>query len=67
LSLPADSRKKVNWRQGVSKRLQSRFAAVRVRPAHRDYWRAEPYPAEWLLIEWPVVPVQLEMEKAFPH
>jgi SRSO17 transposase len=53
LSLPADSWKKVNWRQGVNKKLQSRFAAVRVRPAHRDYWRAEPHPAEWLLIEWP--------------
>ena len=54
LSLPADSWKKVNWRQGVNKKLQSRFAAVRVRPAHRDYWQAEPHPAEWLLIEWPV-------------
>jgi SRSO17 transposase len=54
LSLPSDSWKKVNWRQGVDKKLQSRFATVRVRPAHRDYWHAEPYPAEWLLIEWPV-------------
>jgi SRSO17 transposase len=33
--------------------LRSRFAAVRVRPAHRDYERAEPYAEEWLLIEWP--------------
>src|SRR4051794_14578260 len=23
------------------------------RPAHRDYWQAEPHPEEWLLIEWP--------------
>ena len=53
LSLPADSWKKVTWRQGVNKKLQSRFAAVQVRPAHRDYWRAEPHPAEWLLMEWP--------------
>jgi SRSO17 transposase len=53
LSLPADAWKKVSWRQGVKKKLQSRFAALRVRPAHRDYWRAEPYPEEWLLIEWP--------------
>jgi SRSO17 transposase len=30
-----------------------RFAALRVRPAHRDYWLAEPHPEEWLLIEWP--------------
>jgi SRSO17 transposase len=28
-------------------------AAVRVRPAHRDTARSEPWPAEWLLIEWP--------------
>jgi SRSO17 transposase len=43
----------VTWRQGSQRKLQSRFAAVRVRPAHRDYWRAEPHPEEWLLIEWP--------------
>ena len=33
--------------------LTSRFAAVRVRPAHRDYWRSAPRPEEWCLIEWP--------------
>ena len=53
IALPADSWKRVRWRQGVNQRLQSRFAAVRVRPAHRDYWQAEPHPEEWLLIEWP--------------
>jgi SRSO17 transposase len=37
----------------VKQNLRSRFAALRVRPAHRDYWRAEPHPQEWLLIEWP--------------
>jgi hypothetical protein len=26
---------------------------VRVRPAHRDTQRSEPWPQEWLLIEWP--------------
>ena len=31
----------------------SRFAAVRVRPAHRDYDRVSPRPEEWCLIEWP--------------
>src|SRR5204862_6385164 len=31
----------------------SRFAALRVRAAHRDYWSSEPRPEEWLLIEWP--------------
>lgn len=52
-SLPADAWKNVVWRQGVHKKLRSRFAALRVRPAHRDYWRAEPHAEEWLLIEWP--------------
>jgi SRSO17 transposase len=52
-SLPAEAWKDVAWRQGVNKKLRSRFAAVRVHPAHRDYWRAEPHPEEWLLIEWP--------------
>jgi SRSO17 transposase len=54
LSLPIEAWKKVTWRQGVRQKLQSRFAALRVRPAHRDYWRSEPHPEEWLLIEWPV-------------
>ena len=53
LSLPASVWKKVSWRQGVKKKLTSRFAALRVRPAHRDYWRAEPHAEEWLLIERP--------------
>ena len=52
LALPATAWKQVAWREG-SKQLGSRFAAVRVRPAHRDYERSEPYPEEWLLIEWP--------------
>ena len=33
--------------------LTSRFAAVRVRPAHRDDQRATPRAEEWCLIEWP--------------
>jgi len=53
LALPAEAWHKVTWRQGVKQKLQSRLAALRVRPAHRDYWRAEPHPEEWLLIEWP--------------
>jgi SRSO17 transposase len=52
-SLPTEAWKKVTWRQGVKQKLPSRFAALRVRPAHRDYWRSEPHPEEWLLIEWP--------------
>ena len=53
VSLPAEAWKKVTWRQGVKQKLHSRFAAARLRPAHRDYWRVEPHPEEWLLIEWP--------------
>jgi SRSO17 transposase len=49
--------KDVTWREGTAGKLRSRFAAVRVRPAHRDYEKAEPGrplgPEEWLLIEWP--------------
>ena len=37
----------------MNQKLQSRFAAIRVRPAHRDYWRSQPQPEEWLLMEWP--------------
>ena len=33
--------------------MMSRFARVRVGPAHRDTQRDEPRPEEWLLIEWP--------------
>jgi SRSO17 transposase len=45
--------REITWRQGTDRKLQSRFAAVRVRAAHRDYWKAEPHAEEWLLIEWP--------------
>ena len=52
-SLPRKAWKTVRWREGTKGDLESRFAVVRVRPSHRDYWRAEPWPEEWLLIEWP--------------
>ena len=53
LSLPKNAWRRVTWHEGSNARLASRFAAVRVRPAHRDYQRATPRPAEWCLIEWP--------------
>jgi SRSO17 transposase len=53
LAIPKDSWTTVTWRVGTRQKLRSRFAAVRVRPAHRDYWQAEPHVEEWLLIEWP--------------
>jgi SRSO17 transposase len=52
-SLPPRAFKEIAWREGTDRKLQSRFAAVRVRPAHRDYWNAEPHAEEWLLVEWP--------------
>src|SRR5918993_4136795 len=51
--LPAQAWQTVTWREGTKTSLTSRFAAVRVRPGHRDYWRAQPWPEEWLLMEWP--------------
>lgn len=53
LGLPARKFRKVTWREGARGKLSSRFAAVRVRPAHRDYLRRSPRAEEWLLIEWP--------------
>jgi SRSO17 transposase len=53
MSLPATAFKEITWRETGARKLRSRFAAVRIRPAHRDYEKAEPYEEEWLLIEWP--------------
>jgi len=53
MSLPSAVFKEISWREGTDRKLRSRFAAIRVRPAHRDYERAEPHAEEWLLIEWP--------------
>ena len=47
--LPGHAWQTVSWREGSRGRMNSRFARVRVRPAHRDRW---PEP-EWLVIEWP--------------
>jgi SRSO17 transposase len=52
-SMPASSWENASWREGTKQRLRSRFAAQRVRIAHRDYWRSELPREEWLLIEWP--------------
>ncbi len=53
LGLPKKAWRRVTWREGTNTELTSRFAAVRVRPAHRDYERSTPRPEEWCLIEWP--------------
>src|SRR5205085_12273507 len=52
-SLPRGAFRSVQWREGSAGMMRSRFARCRVRPAHRDYYRTEPRPEEWLLIEWP--------------
>jgi SRSO17 transposase len=51
--LPGGAWKAVTWREGASGPLTSRFAAVRVRPAHDDFRRSEPRAEEWFLAEWP--------------
>lgn len=49
---PGDLRR-IIWREGTRGTMHSRFACLRVRIAHRDIWRKEPHPEQWLLIEWP--------------
>jgi SRSO17 transposase len=53
LSLPKRAWRTITWREATGEKLSSRFARVRVRVAHRDYWLADSRPEEWLLIEWP--------------
>ena len=43
----------ITWREGTAAPLTSRFARLRVRPAHGDAKLSEPRAEEWLLIEWP--------------
>lgn len=51
--LPADAWQHVTWREGTNAPLSSRFACVRVRPAHHTHRASALRPEEWLLIEWP--------------
>ena len=53
LCLGARDLRHVAWREATRGTMRSRFAALRVRVAHRDYWRDQPRPEQWLLIEWP--------------
>lgn len=52
-SLPVDAWQTVTWREGSNVDLASRFAAVRLRVASRDYNLSHPRDEEWLLVEWP--------------
>lgn len=51
--LPTDAWQTVTWREGTNAPLTSRFACLRVRPAHRTHLAHALRPHEWLLIEWP--------------
>jgi SRSO17 transposase len=51
--LPTEAWQTVQWREGTKGTMRSRFAAARIRAAHRDGLRSEPRPIEWILIEWP--------------
>ena len=53
LALPKRAWRTITWREATGEKLSSRFARVRVRVAHRDYWLADSRLEEWLLIEWP--------------
>lgn len=52
-SFDAETWRTIAWREGTNTELNSRFAAVRLRPASRDYNRPVAHAEEWLLIEWP--------------
>jgi len=51
--LPSSAFRTITWRQGTQAPLESRFAALRVRPAHRDTLRRTAREEECLLVEWP--------------
>ncbi len=53
MGLSARAWKSVTWREGTNAALASRFAALRVGPAHGDQKLSAPRTQEWLLIEWP--------------
>ena len=54
LGLAVAAWQETTWREGsTAEPLASRFAALRVRPSHRDEKRREPWPEVWLLVEWP--------------
>jgi SRSO17 transposase len=50
--LPASAWKTITWRQGIRGPMRSRFALLRVRPAHRDQTRHQARDVEWLVIQW---------------
>lgn len=53
LALPDRAWQVITWREGTHVPLSSRFACVRVRPAHLSHLATVLRPEEWLLVEWP--------------
>lgn len=53
MQLPSEAWQDIIWREGTKGELVSRFTHARIRPAHRDYWRNEPWPELAVLAEWP--------------
>jgi SRSO17 transposase len=51
-SLPEESWRRVTWREGTKGSMTSRFAALRVRPAHGYRYGEEGEEPQWLLLEW---------------
>lgn len=51
-ALPAAAWRSVTWREGSKGPMTSRFAAVRVRPAHGFRHGEDGEEAQWLLLEW---------------
>jgi len=51
--IPPEAWRTVKWREGTRGAMRSRFARLRVRPAHRDQMRHHPRALEWLLLQWP--------------
>lgn len=45
--------RRITWRQGTKQTLWSRFAFLRVVPAHDDGWDPAVREDVWLVIEWP--------------
>jgi SRSO17 transposase len=53
LSLPRSAWRKVTWREGTKGEMSSRFARLRVQPAHGWQQGTEELALVWLLIQWP--------------
>ncbi|WP_140797694.1 transposase [Myxococcus xanthus] len=51
--LPRTAWTSVSWREGAKGARSSRFAALRVRTAHRHHLGLAPGDEQWLLCEWP--------------